>query len=358
MFYTNKKKHCEIIKGAIPGPEFVQDANVLKSLKEAKDHSNILIGHNRHATKGSVNFECTHPFAASHITLVHNGTLFNHKSSLADTEVDSNAIAISFSKIGVKETLKKIDGAFALIWHDESNNTVNIVRNDERPLHYIKTKDRFFIASEAQMLEWVVGRNKIFFDKAVPFLTKTLYTFDLSNNEMTNEPVEFREKVVYPVTTFQTGGHYYNGKYYPPHDQHGYSSTKQEEKKEPEEVPTQKHDLIVAPRRDSEGKLLRDFGERIYFCPIDVTRPNSNTYMFRGMVEETDSFYSDMVEVRIYDSDFSRLNNMLSDVVLSGKISYIAKNKNGEYWYVVKDVEVEAMDDINYIDGTVYYPPA
>ena len=62
-----------------------------------------LIGHNRKATVGSVNNATAHPFVVGDsFAMVHNGTLRNHKA-LADTVVDSEALAIHLSKVLVED---------------------------------------------------------------------------------------------------------------------------------------------------------------------------------------------------------------------------------------------------------------
>ncbi len=73
-----------------PGPA----SNLIHHLNTAPETplwGKILVGHNRAATHGDNTVENTHPFTKDHITLVHNGTLFNHRQ-LANVVVDSDAI--------------------------------------------------------------------------------------------------------------------------------------------------------------------------------------------------------------------------------------------------------------------------
>ena len=61
----------------------------------------MVVGHNRKATAGKANNENSHPFVHENIVLVHNGVVHNHKK-MADTEVDSHAIAHSIVDKGIK----------------------------------------------------------------------------------------------------------------------------------------------------------------------------------------------------------------------------------------------------------------
>lgn len=129
-------------------------------------HQNrCLIGHNRFATKGSVNNYNAHPFAMDNIVGAHNGSLTNMKL-LPDSEmfdVDSEAIFNAIDTIGVPETALKLHGAWALTWWDHRDQAIHMWRNEDRPLCYVYSEDRkcIFWASESWMLLGVLGRNGI-----------------------------------------------------------------------------------------------------------------------------------------------------------------------------------------------------
>lgn len=118
----------------------------------------VMIGHTRHTTVGKINKTNAHPFTEEHITGVHNGTLSHGwKQALADGtyfDVDSQAIMHNLSLDAADVVIPKLVGAYALVWWDENESTLNFIRNDKRPLYFCQTKDKrkMFWASEIWML--------------------------------------------------------------------------------------------------------------------------------------------------------------------------------------------------------------
>ena len=130
----------------------------------SKSHR-LLLGHNRWATVGKIDNQSAHPFAHGDIIGVHNGTIRNRTrpAELKEFSVDSEGVISSINKIGAEETLKQLDGAFALVWYDEKERKVFMVRNHERPLWVCKSEDggTYFWASEPWMMKVALGRNDI-----------------------------------------------------------------------------------------------------------------------------------------------------------------------------------------------------
>lgn len=122
--------------------------------------STVLLGHNRLATKGKVNHNNAHPFEYGHIIGAHNGTLHHSSWQALDklngepTDVDSQAIFLAISKFGIEETIKHMEGAWALVWIDMEKKTLNFLRNKERTFWYGYTEDwkKLFWASEWPMI--------------------------------------------------------------------------------------------------------------------------------------------------------------------------------------------------------------
>lgn len=131
-------------------------------------YSKVFIGHNRAATLGAVNDLNAHPFQFGDIIGAHNGTL--EKSSWADlelaagtkTDVDSAAIFACINEIGIEDTIKLMEegrtaatGAWALVWYDMKDDTINFLRNEHRPLWWALNDDgdKVIWASEWEMIE-------------------------------------------------------------------------------------------------------------------------------------------------------------------------------------------------------------
>lgn len=168
IFSVNKKGECLYYKKVLPGWDFIQ----LNTTEEVMNVSNIrfVVGHNRSATRGvSTKLEHAHPVLYNGIILVHNGTLnnvFELNRGLSTKESsyhDSTAIAMSIARRGPIETLEMLEGAYALIWYNIEEGTLNFARNTERTL-YMCQEDKnngWFAASEAGMLKWLADRNSI-----------------------------------------------------------------------------------------------------------------------------------------------------------------------------------------------------
>lgn len=188
---------CDVYKQ--PGPS----SNLLHYLGKPPEtglYGDILVGHNRASTKGGNTIDNTHPFQEGHITLVHNGTIFNHKE-LANTEVDSHAICHYLTEHTPQELINTINGAFTLVWYDNKEKELRFLRNNDRPLWIIHTQDLTLLVSERLMGEWILDRMGIDIhnvEEVVPF---TLYTIKKNNlhtihKEVLTKPTPF---TIFPV---------------------------------------------------------------------------------------------------------------------------------------------------------------
>lgn len=152
-------------KEVTDGYSFVTKNEYFSKYIEAQHYA--VIGHNRAATIGT-GIDASHPFQEGPITLVHNGTLADTtclpiSQYKAEAANDSHTIAINLAKHTVDEVIPKLDGSFALVWHDQRDGKMRIIRNSRRPLHLAKLKheDTVLIASEAGMLMWLATRLKL-----------------------------------------------------------------------------------------------------------------------------------------------------------------------------------------------------
>lgn len=157
---------CKI--GAMP-EELLQSEIGKSKLGPSADFSAMraVIGHNRSATIGKVSTANAHPFQEGPITLVHNGTLTSThnlptpKASAKGADVDSHVITHNLANHSVAEVVRELDGAYVLVWHDARDQSINIIRNLQRPLHMMQLKfqNTIMLASEAEMLYWLVKRS-------------------------------------------------------------------------------------------------------------------------------------------------------------------------------------------------------
>lgn len=156
----------------------------------------VMAGHNRAATRGTINNANAHPFVEDHIIMMHNGTLNHGWESLAPgvkMEVDSNAIAWALAHDTPENVIPKIDGAFALLWYNMETEEFHAVRNSERPLHLITTDDFYFLASEAWMATIPCMRAGIKINNTVAIEEGDLYTWNLRGQIKSIKRVKVQE---------------------------------------------------------------------------------------------------------------------------------------------------------------------
>lgn len=124
--------------------------------------SKVLIGHNRAATIGKVTADNAHPFKFGNITGAHNGslTLWDDLLDAHKFTVDSKAIFNDIDGNGIDHTWKNFRGAAALSYWNEKEQTLNLIRNSQRPLYTIRSRDEktLFWASEWEMI-WLAARR-------------------------------------------------------------------------------------------------------------------------------------------------------------------------------------------------------
>lgn len=106
----------------------------------------VLIGHCRAKTIGENIVANAHPFVHGNVIGVHNGTLRNMYGleRAREFDVDSDLLYWHISEFGLKETIEQLDdeGAWALAYWDNKENTLNFLRNSRRPLWFAHTKDQ------------------------------------------------------------------------------------------------------------------------------------------------------------------------------------------------------------------------
>ena len=170
--------------------------------------SRIVVGHNRKATQGAINSENAHPFNEGKITLIHNGTLTGGHKHMADVDVDSHAICHALAEADTPhDVLKDLKGAFALVWWDAQKNRLFAIRNTERPLFLVTTKNYHLLISESWMAEGILRRCNVDIESVHLMKDGDLYSFD-TDGKYELEAVKLREPVQQYVTY---GGTRYSG---------------------------------------------------------------------------------------------------------------------------------------------------
>lgn len=168
-------------------------------------NNKVLIGHNRFATQGLVNKKNAHPFEFDTLVGVHNGTLTS-KWRLADNRdfvVDSENLYHHIDKHGLKDAMDLSEGAWSLIWWDRVNQTVNLLRNKERPMFvgWEKKTGVMMCASEEWMLHIAAARNDIELEDVGPTTIDTHYEYFINNKgeveDVGQEEVKGGAKCVY-----------------------------------------------------------------------------------------------------------------------------------------------------------------
>lgn len=157
----------------------------------------VLLGHNRAATQGSVTLSNAHPIQVGDIIGVHNGTLWDHKDLCDDKEedLDSRAIYRSIESRGIDETWKNLSGPAALVWWNNKDKTLNLLRNNERPLWvgWGSKRDVIYWASESWMIKSALLRNN-----------ETLNVFTEGEDKGKLELFELKEHFLHTFTPTST----------------------------------------------------------------------------------------------------------------------------------------------------------
>jgi len=316
IIYNVKKNkaHVRTLKAAYKSSIFVETKEYKEAERTLFNESNFVIGHNRAATKGKINVDCTHPFREDHITLVHNGTLYEHNSLDKDAVNDSHAICSSMAKIGYKETLKKIDGAFALIWFDTKERSLFLCRNIQRPLSIVECTTCFIIASEPNMAQFVANRNSLKVIKTIEVEPKKVFKFNLEDmTKWEEEAVEYRPFYIAPTHT----------------------------------APTYEGDKYLVNKKEYK------YGDTIRFKAAGLTKGKGDVYTLDGLINKwpnvspaylTNTDFEEQVRVKVYGTH-KYLQNFVNKRDLVGEVTAIVI-KDGVQSYILKNIKEKELFNI------------
>lgn len=147
-----------------------------------------LLGHNRSATRGVVKWRNAHPFMFDNTVGMHNGTLWGSSwhdlPDGSEFDTDSEAIIHSIDVQGPEKTIPQLDGSYTLAWYDVKGNSINLIRNEERPLVYCFSKDKkvLYFASELDLMVAALrrdGSRGIQWEKLMMLPVDTLYSWKI-----------------------------------------------------------------------------------------------------------------------------------------------------------------------------------
>ena len=175
----DKKVHW--IKDVVPGYQFVRNKEVHKFL-QGIGNASFVVGHNRWATRGTVSIDNAHPFEYENVCLVHNGTVMRSDkldNSKKKHDVDSAMITKSMSVQGIQATTNAMWGAYSLVWYDNKTDTLHFLRNKDRPMWFLTTKQGIIIfCSEPHLGQWAAVRRGFDVIKVESTAEDVLYSFD------------------------------------------------------------------------------------------------------------------------------------------------------------------------------------
>lgn len=365
---VNIQGNPSIFKLALPAVDFLDSKKCTNLLVGSH---NVLLGHNRSATRGAVSHRNAHPFENERVVGAHNGTLTgqwrlpDHK----DFDVDSENIFHSIAVQGVDATYKVLDGAAALVWYDKIERTMNFLRNDERDLFYAWSKDKKTLmwASEWGMMCWIAGRNGIALENPLTIPVDTLHTFQipfgLAANAREFEKVHLRavSPFVDPAPYYPNGrgGHYANGRWQANNDAGGASGNVTPFPKRTTSG-TATTDTIRLLSHDNGFSILNDMKEKeVVFTPIEQCKNELGVSYFNCQIEE-----STVATIRVYLSESTKgtFDEVSKDIIqqfkewdtFSGTLKEIKFENQIAYGIVDRRSIVEIEDDElggNALDG-------
>lgn len=193
---VNQRNEMTWVKQVGP-PAYLCDSRQYEQ-KVERGLASALIGHCRSKTSGDVSVKNAHPFEIGRICGVHNGTLTGHHSldTYEYNKVDSEVLYGHLERNGPDDTFAKVEGAYACVWWDDDEKTLNFIRNTARPLWFTWSKDAkmMFWASELWMLSavsrkvalWDGGEDGKVFIELPPH---KLWSFTINPNPGKDKPV-------------------------------------------------------------------------------------------------------------------------------------------------------------------------
>lgn len=188
VFGADKYGNVQIHKEATSAPWFISSPEYREFSSNLVRNGLFAVGHNRAATRGTINDKNAHPFSVDDkIVLVQNGTFYGDHKHIHDTEVDTEALAhLVAREPDIEKALKQVNAAYALMWYDVEKKELNVIRNNDRPLYVCYTKmGGIIFASEGEMILAAAARRKL---------------------ELKDKPYQMKEHCLYTISFKEGGG--------------------------------------------------------------------------------------------------------------------------------------------------------
>lgn len=203
VFGVDYVGNVQIHKEASHSLDFMQRSEFKEFRTKLIERGLFAVGHNRAATRGSIEDKNAHPFwVDDKIILVQNGTYKGDHTHHKNTEVDTEAVAhVIAEHDDVATALQKVNASFALCWYNVEEKSINIIRNFERPMYTLELSTGAFIwASEANFLYMAASRNGLkYAGKAEELPTHTLLQLTIENKKWKKTLNKIDSAYRYPV---------------------------------------------------------------------------------------------------------------------------------------------------------------
>ncbi|MBD3261817.1 MAG: hypothetical protein GF334_09170 [Candidatus Altiarchaeales archaeon] len=193
-----KKHRAQYLKEPSPSGVFLHEPETERFLGSGTSN-NILLGHTRAATIGKVNKENAQPFWIDPIIGTHNGQVGAFNPLKGEEMSDSYYFYECLASSDLKDTLEYayLDDlcAYALVWYDFRTSTLNMFRNDKRPLFKMSSHNgTTYWASERWMLEVVDRKSLVAYQPIHMLAEDTLYTQKLGEKHWHSEKIAVPKK--------------------------------------------------------------------------------------------------------------------------------------------------------------------
>ncbi len=139
--------------------------------------ADVIIGHCRAATVGTVTHQNAHPFDTGRYISAHNGTIVNEdiiEEAKKTKRTDSEVMFRMMERDGIKPVLARLSDkdAYAITMYDKETKELIFARNERRGLYIAvsEKRDSIFWASEFYMLKMVLNRQNPIIKAEVYFL--------------------------------------------------------------------------------------------------------------------------------------------------------------------------------------------